>query len=297
MREDAPSVTAERVAATRAIEFRRPANKRICSDPLARHFLSGELARVQRHWVLRKLFDIRTERICPGVIGSVAARTRYFDDCLEAALQDGTEQLVILGAGYDTRAYRIEGVKEMAKVFEVDHPATQHAKTMKLKKLPGSFTARVVHVPVRFNSEDFGSRLFEYGYDSSLKTFFIWEGVTYYISAKAVDDTLDFVANRSGEGSAIVFDYFPPSVAEGTCQLREARAMQTIFKELGEGVTFGVDPDKIEDFLSRRGFAGIRNMGSREYKARYFTGGNRNRTVSSVFYFVHATVKKRRKEV
>ncbi len=291
MRAEEPSATAERVAATRAVEFRRPAHKRICSDPLARHFLGGRLARVHRHWLLRKLFSIRTERIVPGAIGSVMARTRYFDDCLEAYIRDGLEQLVILGAGYDTRAYRFDGLKEKSRVFEVDHPATQQVKTGKLKKLFGSLPDHVVYVPVRFNSENFGEKLVENGYDSSLKTFFIWEGVTYYISARAVDETLAFVAGCSGKGSSIVFDYFPPGVADGTCDFQEARAMRTIFKELGEDFTFGVDPDKMEDFLSKRGFSNIENVSSKEYKARYFTGSNHRRTVSRIFFFVHARVK------
>lgn len=292
MRAEAPSVTAERVALTRAIEYRKPAHKRICSDPLAKCFLRGRLAFVHRHWLLRKIFYKRTEQAVPGVFGSVVARTRYFDDCLEAGLRKGIDQLVILGAGYDTRAYRFEGLKGNVKVFEVDHPATQDVKTRKLVKLYGSLPNHVVYTPVRFNSENFADKLAQNGYDDELKTFFIWEGVTYYISARAANETLDFVARRSGPGSAVVFDYFPPSVADGTCKLREARAMRAIFKELGESLTFGVDPDRIEDFLSRRGFTNIKNVTSEKYKEMYFTGSNRRRNVSSVFSLVHAEVAK-----
>ena len=162
----------------------------------------------------------------------------------------GIDQLVILGAGYDTRAFRIEALARGVKVFEVDHPATQERKMALTKMAVGALPAHVAYVPFRFNSEDLVEKLNSTGYRKDARTVFIWEGVTYYISPRAVDHTLRFVVEGSGAGSSIVFDYFPPSVADGTCHLKEARTMRAFFARFGEGIIFGIEAEAIEAFLS-----------------------------------------------
>jgi methyltransferase (TIGR00027 family) len=130
--------------------------------------------------------------------------------------------LVILGAGYDTRAYRFDKLKEEVKVFEVDHPATQKVKIEKVSKALGSLPGHVVYVSVDFEKERLDKKLSESGYNKSLKTLFIWEGVTMYLTAEAVDETLAFVAGNSGKGSSIIFNYIFRSVLDGTCELEYA---------------------------------------------------------------------------
>ena len=143
---------------------------------------------------------------------------RYFDDFTEKSITDGIEQLIILGAGYDTRAYRIEGLKNI-KVFEVDHPNTQSFKIQKIKEAFGSIPDHVVYVPVDFEKETFGQKLFDERYNSSKKTLFIMEGLSMYIPPKAVAETLLFIVGNSCNGSAVIFDYYPESVVDGTCKL------------------------------------------------------------------------------
>lgn len=91
------------------------------------------------------------------------------------------EQLVILGTGYDTRAYRIKGLKEKVKVFEVDHPGTQIIKKEKIREILGSLPEHVRYVSVDFEKERLGQRLIESRYDPSSKTLFVLEGLIYYI--------------------------------------------------------------------------------------------------------------------
>jgi methyltransferase (TIGR00027 family) len=290
MESHQPSQTAAQVALARAIEYMLPGHRRICHDPYAYHFINDDRKRVCQHWLWRKLYRIRTEMLVPGVVGAVVVRARYIDDYLEACVASGIEQLVILGAGYDTRALRCGRLLESVRVFEVDHPATQQRKLSVLNQIAQAPAAETAYVAVRFNCEDLGQKLLGAGYRPDAKTLFIWEGVTYYITAKAVDDTLAFIVQNAGAGSSIVFDFFPPSVADGTCTLKEARAMRAWFAQLGEHLTFGVDPEAAEAFLTTRGFRQIYLVTARELKQRYFKGLNRFRNVSDIFALVIAGV-------
>jgi methyltransferase (TIGR00027 family) len=218
------------------------------------------------------------------------ARVRYFDDFVEKSIEEGLEQLVILGAGYDTRAYRIEGLKENVKVFEVDHPNTQSFKIQKLKEIFGSIPENVVYIPVDFEKETFGQKLFDKRYNPSKKTLFVMEGLVMYIPPKAVAEILSFIVENSGEGSAIIFDYYPESVVDGTCTLEIGKNIRNHLIQLGEPLQFGIEEEKIEDFLIQFGFSNVENVTSEDYKKEYFHGKNENRDVCELLCFVHAVI-------
>jgi methyltransferase (TIGR00027 family) len=199
--------------------------------------------------------------------------------------------LVILGAGYDSRAYRFEGLNGQVKVFEVDHPATQQVKIQKLERTLGSLPDQVVYVPIDFAWETIDQRLLESGYEKRLKTLFIWEGVTYYLPAEAVDSTLAFVANKSGKDRSIIFDYLYASAITGNLKRKELVSMRRYQKITGEGVIFGIEEGTIEEFLSQRGFDRIRNADSEFLKNAYCAGVNAKRVIAPVYAIVHAKVK------
>jgi methyltransferase (TIGR00027 family) len=127
MNKSQSSITARGIAFARALESSLPAGERICYDPLARQMISTPF------YLFCKLFAGYAEASALGVLGFLAARARYIDDYLQNCLDGGLEQLVILGAGLDSRAYRFEPLKER-RVFEVDHPATQQGKIENVKK-------------------------------------------------------------------------------------------------------------------------------------------------------------------
>jgi methyltransferase (TIGR00027 family) len=267
----------------RALEYENPAEERICSDPLAGKFLDPLF-----YW-FGKLFAGLAERNGPGVMGFMTARCRYMDDYLKECLSGGIGQLVILGAGLDSRAYRIGELKGRAQVFEVDHPATQKGKIGKVKRIFGSLPSHVTYVPIDFNTEDLG-RLFSAGYDPEKLTLFIWEGVTPYLAADAVDQTLAFVARNSTPGSSIVFDYIYSSALAAKEKRGEIARMQRAERFTGEGLVFGVEEGRIEEFLRGRGFTRIANLTADDLHAKYFTGPNRIRTVAPIYAIAHATV-------
>ncbi len=288
MKEEKVSHTADGVAAIRFFESLKPEGKRVCCDPYAKEFVGRRFRLLVGNPFLRYIVLPYYERILPGIIGLVIARVRYIDDYLKECIDDGVEQLVILGAGYDSRAYRFEELKAKVTVFEVDHPATQKAKIEKVKKILGSLPDHVVYAGVDFTKEKLDEKLIQSGYDTDLKTLFIWEGVTMYLSLKDVDETLSFVASKAGDGSSIVFDYIYRSVLDKTCD--DAIRLVNYCEKAGEPWTFGIEEGRIESFLSERGFHQIKDVNCEYLKEAYFKPVNESRKITPLAGIVHARV-------
>jgi methyltransferase (TIGR00027 family) len=287
-----PSKMAELIALHRVAESALPEGQRICYDPYAVHFVDPEVIEFARKNPEKtKAMREHYERLFPGLGNSIRARVRYFDDFVKAAIGKCLEQLVILGAGYDTRAYRIEGMNKI-RVFEVDHPVTQGIKIDKIKKIFGSLPEHVVYVPIDFESEDLGQRLLEKGYDKSKRTLFVMEGLIMYIPPEAVDETLSFTVNNSAKGSEVLFDYFLQSVVDGTCELEAGKNMRDFAAQQGEPFLFGIKEGEVEAFLAERGFSKVGNMTSEDYKKAYFHGINESRSVCNLLAFAHAVIDK-----
>ncbi len=253
MKKGKASWTAQGVTFFRAIESMRPERERACYDPLAREFLNTGFKLVCRSRIRTR---IAWRYILSGRHGRSAhyciARTGYIDDCLKRCVDGGIEQLVILGAGYDSRAYRFDELRGDVQVFEVDHPATQKRKLKRVRKIFGSLPGHVTYVPVDFVREKLAERLLACGYDPGLRTLFIWEGVTMYLTPEAVDETLCFIAENSGDGSRVVFDYVFKSVLDG--EIEGARAWREYLERRGEPPLFGIEEGEVGEFLSARGF-------------------------------------------
>jgi methyltransferase (TIGR00027 family) len=192
MKERQSSITGSGIAVARAVESEKPDGVRICYDPYAAKFLNPLFYRFMRLFIDTGY----AERAGPGVQGFLVARCRYMDDTLQNYLESGLEQLVIHGAGYDSRAYRFGNLKQGVKVFEVDHPATQQIKMKKVRSVLGSLPAHVTYVGIDFNRDSLEQQLPECGFKEQLKTLFIWEGVVMYLGAQAVDSTLSFIAQH-----------------------------------------------------------------------------------------------------
>jgi len=164
-----------------------------------------------------------------------SARIWFFDAAVGQYLPD-VAQFVILGAGFDTRAYRLPNDTPV-RVFEVDSPRTQMVKRETLKKA-GIDSSRVTFVPADFETEDWLACLTAAGFDPGERTLFLWEGVTMYLDREAVEDTLRKIASTA-HGSVVVFDYF-------TTEALESRALywrygRAAAKAAGETLKFGVD--------------------------------------------------------
>jgi methyltransferase (TIGR00027 family) len=198
------------VAAARAIGAREPDASARNPDCLAEKFL-GDPARYDvDHPVVRGLSLPYEEAMNDVEVGNTVramiVRTRFIDEALARAVVEGAAQVVILGAGFDSHAYRCEKLLAGVDVFEVDRPTTQALKRERVNAVLGGAPGNLTYVAIDFQHEDLGEVLSRHGCDARKRTFFILEGVTMYLPEDAVRGTLRFVAGHPA-GSGIVFDY------------------------------------------------------------------------------------------
>jgi methyltransferase (TIGR00027 family) len=283
MNQKQMSTAAESVAIVRAIEALRPAGTRICYDPIAKLLVSSVKVFLS-NWFIDAGFYNRLSK--PGTIEFIVARERYIDDYLRECLNDGIDQIVILGAGFDTRAYRINGIDKV-RVFEVDSPVTQEVKKERLKMAIGQLPGNVTFVPADLDAQDLGERLVASGYDESAKTLFIWQGVTVYMTSDGVYNTLRFIANHSAKGSSVIFDYFYTE----TLKNMKIKTKRSITGVMGEGLIFGIDKGKVEPLLGQLGFKEVHSADSNELKRLYFIGSTSLRPIADGIAIVSARVE------
>jgi methyltransferase (TIGR00027 family) len=198
------------VAAGRAVGAREP-------DPAARNpdYLAGRLLGDPSeldldHPAIRALSldydDAMKDVEVVSNVRMMTVRTRFIDEALERAIAGGATQVVVLGAGFDSHAYRCRDLLAHVRVFEVDRPAMQALKKQRVNEVLGGPPANLTYVAIDFQHEDLPDVLTRHGYDPAQRTFFIWEGVTMYLPEEAVRDTLRFAATHP-PGSGIVFDF------------------------------------------------------------------------------------------
>ncbi|GAA2777191.1 SAM-dependent methyltransferase [Saccharopolyspora taberi] len=206
----------------------------------------------------------------PPLMHQSAARTTFFDEAL-SRYAGSVDQLVVLGAGFDTRSYRGLDVR----CFEVDTPWTQPFKREMLRKA-GVDTTGVTYVAADFEQEDWFDKLVEAGYDPGAPAFFLWESVTMYLDRAAVESTLRRIAG-SAPGSAVAFDYFSTDLLEGgSLFMRYAKAILDV---LGEPWKFGLPTtppparDHLADFVASCGLSleEQRNFGREPAPAGFVT--------------------------
>lgn len=174
-----------------------------------------------------------------GIFEQFGHRTTFFDGAMLSYL-DKAEQVVILGAGWDTRAYGLAR-REGVRVFEVDAVETQTQKrnSLEIAKIDSS---HVIFVTADFNKESWLDTLLRVGFDPGKPTFILWEGVTLYLEAEAVEATLQTVATQLAKGSAIAFDYIGKHFIEDdkSLMMRYSRAK---LEKAGESWVFGINTE------------------------------------------------------
>ncbi|MGD8998320.1 MAG: SAM-dependent methyltransferase [Anaerolineae bacterium] len=258
-------------AATRVIELYHPEDKRLFDDPLALKLLPlGWRVFLRLAYLpgLRGALLSLRERRMPGSLGAILCRTRYIDDVLRRSLEEGIDQLVILGAGFDTRAYRIAGMDQV-QVFEVDLPGTRRLKQARLEKVLGAVPDNVTLLGMDFDRQSLDDILGAAGFREGRRTLFIWEGVTQYITAEAVDNTLGFVSSVSGVGSAIVFTYVRRGIIDGTARPEWLGPFLSFARRVGSRYLFGLDQAEVDQYLADPGLKLIDDVGAAEYQELY----------------------------
>ena len=273
MRGHRPSRTAEHNALFRAIESSRPPQERMISDPIAFHFLDVPFrltAFLSRSRAGRALLCRYIDNRWLGSRTSLIARTRWIDDYVTAAVASGVRQIVLLGAGFDSRAYRIPGV-DRAKFFEVDHPNTSVVKRSHVNRGLGTLPTRVKYVPVDFERQSVQRALEDQdsGFDATSRALFLWEGVSNYLTEESVRATLLFLSGLS-PGTQLIFTYVDEGVILDPSAFKGGREVQGTFAKLDEPWTFGIRPDRAGAFFSECGLCLDSDLSAPEYRRLYY---------------------------
>jgi methyltransferase (TIGR00027 family) len=200
---------------------------------------SGRLVRAVAEW--------RT----PGSYYFEIARTRCMDDVVRAEVSSGVGQFVLLGAGYDSRAYRMPELKDV-RTFEVDHPITSALKRKRLEAIFGEVPRHVEYVQVDFNRDDLGERLAAAGYDDTKRALFLLSGVAPYLPEDAVRETLRWVA-RQAPGTSIVFDYLWSEAFEDPARFYGLPELLRRVAQMGEELRSGLPRGRTREYLAEIG--------------------------------------------
>jgi methyltransferase (TIGR00027 family) len=268
MRKGKASRTAEFMALFRALESGRPARERVFYDPFARVVLPRGLrvvADVAAFSLLQPAILSFIDLRWPGARTSAVARTRLIDDWLTQAVERGAGQVVFLGAGFDARPWRLPSLRSAA-IFEVDHPDTLAARRTRLASLVPEGPA-IRSAPIDFNRQRLGEILAGAGFDPARRAVIVWEGVSNYLDADAVDAVLRW-AGSLAPGGRLIFTYVHRGAIDGTTSFDGWERIVRAVNRAGEPWTFGLLPEEVPSYLADRGLQLIEDLGADAYRAR-----------------------------
>jgi methyltransferase (TIGR00027 family) len=266
-----PSETASFAALRRAIAHKEFNNDRLGPDYMAEYFLDSPAPFLIKFKTTREMIKNRLDGFLPGLTEYVIARTAFFDNIFIEALIKKTPQIVLLGAGYDSRAYRFDKLNTATKIIELDSDATQNRKKECLQKAHIDIPNQVTFVPMDFNQDSLKDKLEKAGYDNQEETLFLWEGVSYYLQPVSVDATLEFVSHNSHNDSVIAFDYAVTISDENIDAYYGVREFAQTMQEhhADEGLLFAIDEGKTGSYLEQRGLKIVNHLDNKEIEGTF----------------------------
>lgn len=270
MKVDKTSRTAQYMAFFRALETKQKKSKRLFSDPCAIHFLNSGLkwaVRASNLPIFRSYLKKTIQKRIPGGYSSGLARTKYIDDLLEMTVKEGIKQVVILGAGFDTRASRLLFLRDIP-VIEIDHPNTSNHKILTYKGRGGLRPQNVTYCQIDFNTQSLDDLALQHHFDFTLPTTIIWEGVTNYLNAEAIGNTFTFISNYPRD-SYIIFTYVNKLVLDEPGKFFGGEKLLQDLEAIEERWTFGFVPNELPAYLTNFGWSLVEDLGATEYRQKY----------------------------
>ena len=264
-----------------AMEQYEPPEHRLVTDDVAGEILpAGQRALVgaMRWPLLRRLTIAAGERAVPGSWSIITCRKRFIDDKLDEALPD-IDAVVILGAGMDTTGLRLARRSDV-QVFEVDLPVNIERKKAAVERALGAVPASVHLVPVDFERDELMDRLVGHGYSTGARTFFIWEGVTQYLTEDAVRATLTALQGAAA-GSLLVFTYVRKDFIDGS-NMYDAALLYKRFRQRQQLWKFGLDPDDVAVFVGTYDWQLVEQAGPDYYLQNYIGPTGRDLAASDL---------------
>jgi methyltransferase (TIGR00027 family) len=219
---------------------------------------------------------------------AVLLRSRYAEDLLALAVERGVEQFVILGAGFDTFAYRQPVFARRLRIYEVDHPATQAWKRERLAAAGIAVPDNLRWVPVDFEQQTFAAGLQAAGFDTTRPAFFSWLGVTQYLTLPAIDATLEVVAARPSP-STIVLSFMLPDTELPSEEAAAVRAVADDAVTTSEPWLTRIRPQELKARLIKLGFHQVAHLTPQDANARYFAGRRDGLQAPHVAQLISAT--------
>ena len=287
--------TAQGVAKQRLIETIADADKRVINDPYAATFVIGAgFIKVTGH----KFMAWLGQKMAPGLHEHLIARTRFVDELIRSSAADGVEQYVILGAGYDSRAHRLDLPSSM-KIFEVDQDEIQQRKRLKLPKgLPNS--EQVLYVTIDFTHQSLSQQLLAAGFDVTKSTVFTLEGVSQYITKEALASTLDDLKILiQNSNSKLFLSYVDeafdkdPEVCFGKGYpraVKRANLIKSLSEKVGEPWISFYREAEIGDMLSQIGFVIQKNVTLEDLNSLYFGPVDRTLPENQILKIEHLLI-------
>lgn len=289
--------TAQGVAKQRLIETLARPDERIINDPYADRFVIGaSFIKLMGH----KLSVWLSQKFVPGFHEHLISRTRFIDDLIKKSVTSGAEQYVILGAGYDLRAHRLE-LPSSLRIFEVDQPEVQTRKRSKLpRELPNS--ENVTYVTVDFTHQSLTKQLMDAGFDQSKSTVFTLEGVSQYITKEAVSSTIKEMATLTQKASSIFFISYVDELLNKNPEAcfgkgypkaaKRAKLIKNLSAKAGEPWISFYGAEEMESVLSQNGYSIKENVTLEDLNSVYFTPVGRTLPENQIFKLEHFVIAK-----
>jgi len=268
--------TAEGAAALRAAGARERDRRVRGPDRLAEHLVPGglRLTALVKVPMLRAAAPRLAERLMPGSYWYEIARVRHMDALLRTELEAGARQLVILGAGLDSRAHRLAHRLTGVRTFEVDHPAAAAVKRERVMRVFGALPRRVRYVEADLNAGKLAAALAAAGHQDHLRSVVLWSGVSPYLGARGVAAVLDWVARHTAPGTALVFDYVFREALDGIW-FYGAPQLRRRVAATGEPLVFGIPQGACGALLAAHGLVLLSDYGADELERRHLLRGER----------------------
>lgn len=218
------------------------------------------------------------------------ARAAFCEEALKTAMQTGTKQYVILGAGLDTFAFRNQEFLGKYDVFELDHPLTQEDKKKRIERAGWTVPEKLHFVPIDFTKDSIDEKLIEAGFIPEKKTFFSWLGVCMYLDQSDIEKVLQNLSDFAANGSDLIFDYADDGLFNS--EERRVQNMIAMAKAGGEAMKSSFDQMSLELMLSTHHFLAYEHLSQKEIQNRFFLGRNDCLSAFEHISYVHAVLRK-----
>jgi methyltransferase (TIGR00027 family) len=281
---DIASGTAEGSAYLRFRESSRPREQRLCNDHLAYHLMAWWLKIASAAYMhFPTALDMSIELEGKGVAAFIAVRTRLFDEFVVDQLRRGAQQYVILGAGLDSRAYRLAHHLGDIPVFEVDHPRSQAVKKQRLQTYLGGLPLNIGFVSLDLTQDELLPVLMAHGYDPTLRTVFTLEGLVMYLDETTNRSIFRTLYDHSGPGSGVIFDYVYSAALDGRIYHRALDHLSLWQYMFDEPLLFGIEADGAVQFLRQIGFSEAEDYSPARLYEEYVKPVDPQRTIADIY--------------